>query len=69
MLLKKYYRIASKKFTRITSDEGSMDMCSRCCFTESCTSDSLSYGLCKKVNFDGLLYSKRFKYAYVVKKI
>lgn len=69
MLLKKYYRIASEKFTRITFDEdSSMNMCAGCYFTESCTSNSLSYSLCKKVNFDGLLYSERFKYAYVVKK-
>ena len=67
MLLKKYYRIASNKFTRITFDEDSiMDMCVRCYLKEGCTCTSLIY--CNKVNFDGLLYSERFKHAYVVEK-
>jgi len=68
MLLKKYYIIASKKFTRIIFDEDSMGMCARCYLTENCTCNSLSYIFCKKVNFDSLLYSERFKHAYVVEK-
>ena len=63
MLLKKY-KIVSKIFTRVVTkyDE---EMCDKCYHFNTC--NTKIYNLCKKANFNSILYSSNFKYCYVIK--
>ena len=53
------------EFVRKYFDKGE-DMCSKCYLNWS---DECDLKICEKANFDGLLFSPDYRYAYVIKKV
>lgn len=66
MLLKKCKSLPGiEKFVRKYFDKGET-MCDKCYLNWPNKCDSK---ICEKANFDGLLFSSDYKYAYVIKKV
>ena len=65
MLLKKYKILPlNEKFVREYFERE--DMCSKCCLNSTGTK---CLERCSKANFNKLLFSSEYKYAYVVEKV
>jgi hypothetical protein len=67
MLLKKCKKLPGiEKFVRKYFDKGE-DMCNKCHL--DWPDNGCDLNICQKANFDGLLFSPDYKYAYVVEKV